>query len=77
MTERLVVGRLKAPYGLQGWMWMDSFTVNPDSVFQWIPWYLVRRADPANGLTAMQALELKPTAHKIRAKGYILSLIHI
>ncbi|MGB2318143.1 MAG: ribosome maturation factor RimM, partial [Litorivicinaceae bacterium] len=45
MSARMVVGRIRSPYGLNGWVWMDSFTDDPASVFEWTPWVLTRSAD--------------------------------
>ena len=29
MADRIVAGRVRSPYGVRGWVWMDSFTDNP------------------------------------------------
>lgn len=68
------MGRLKSPYGVQGWIWMDSFTVDPISVFDWKPWYLARQPDLAVGRTAVKDFEVKPQAYKLRTRGYIVQI---
>ena len=45
MADRIVAGRVRSPYGVRGWVWMDSFTDNPASIFEWEPWILTREAD--------------------------------
>ena len=53
MADRMVVGRIRSPYGIQGWVWMDSFTNDPASVFEWTPWVLKRAPDRVSGRPAI------------------------
>lgn len=36
----LVVGRIGSPYGVKGWLNMQSFTTPVDNLFTYSPWYL-------------------------------------
>ena len=70
MAERIVVGRIRSPYGIQGWVWMESFTEDPASVFEWTPWTLSRAADPVSGRAAIAGLKVELEAFKLHSKGY-------
>lgn len=70
MAERIVVGRIRSPYGIQGWIWMESFSEDPATVFEWTPWTLSRAADPVSGRAAVNALPIEPEAWKLHSKGY-------
>jgi len=74
MAERIVVGRIRSPYGIQGWIWMETFTENPASVFEWTPWTLTRAADPVSGRPAIAELSTEPEAWKLHSKGYAVRL---
>jgi 16S rRNA processing protein RimM len=43
VPQRLLVGRLGASYGVQGWMKLQSFTDDPDAIFDYRPWMLKLR----------------------------------
>ena len=38
--EIVVVGRIGSPYGVKGWSNVHSFTVPPDNLLSYEPWYL-------------------------------------
>lgn len=38
----LQVGRIKAPYGIKGWVWVFALTEPMSNVFGYRPWYLKR-----------------------------------
>ena len=40
MDNSVVVGRLGAVYGIKGWLKVNSFTDNPESIFEYTPWYI-------------------------------------
>lgn len=40
-SESLIVGKIGAPYGVKGWVKINSFTQNADSIFAYEPWCLV------------------------------------
>lgn len=40
-SENLIVGKIGAPYGVKGWVKINSFTQNADSIFDYAPWTLV------------------------------------
>ena len=75
MADRMVVGRIRSPYGVQGWVWVDSFTEDPATVFDWTPWVLTRPADPISGRHAVERIETTPEVWKLRDKGYVLRLV--
>lgn len=75
MADRVVVGKVRSPYGIRGWVWMDSFTDNPASVFEWLPWILTREADrPGRGI-AVERIETAPEIWRVRNKGYVVKLV--
>lgn len=37
-SERLVIGKIGAPYGVKGWVKINSFTQTKDSIFDYAPW---------------------------------------
>jgi len=37
-SDILVIGSIGAPYGVKGWVKINSFTQNKDSVFDYAPW---------------------------------------
>ena len=77
MADRMVVGRIRSPYGVQGWVWMDSFTEDPATVFEWTPWVLTRSADTVSGLPAGDRIETTPEVWKLRDKGYVVRLVGV
>ena len=74
MSDRVIVGRIKSPFGLQGWVWMDSFTQDPSSLFQWTPWTLIRKADLASGRLEVVGFQTEPETWKLRDKGIVVRL---
>ncbi|GAA4500093.1 ribosome maturation factor RimM [Pseudaeromonas paramecii] len=40
MSNPIVVGRLGAVYGIKGWLKVNSFTDNAESIFEYAPWLL-------------------------------------
>ena len=77
MADRMVVGRIRSPYGVQGWVWMDSFTEDPATVFEWTPWVLTRTADTVSGRPAVDWIETTPEVWKLRDKGYVVRLVGV
>ena len=75
MADRIVVGRVRSPYGIHGWVWMDSFTDNPVSVFEWVPWILTRGADRTGKRTAIERIDTAPETWKLLDKGYVVKLV--
>jgi 16S rRNA processing protein RimM len=72
MAEAIVVGRIRSPYGVKGWVWMDSFTDDPASVFEWTPWTLSRQADAVSGRVAIEGIEVVPSEWAARQKGWVV-----
>jgi 16S rRNA processing protein RimM len=40
VSESLIVGTIGAPYGVKGWVKINSFTQNADSIFDYTPWVI-------------------------------------
>ncbi|WP_024872182.1 ribosome maturation factor RimM [Tolumonas lignilytica] len=45
MDSSIVVGRLGAVYGIKGWLKVNSFTDNPESIFEYTPWMLKHKGE--------------------------------
>ena len=43
MDNPVVVGRLGAVYGIKGWLKVNSFTDNPESIFDYMPWLIQQK----------------------------------
>jgi len=39
----IVVGRLGAVYGIKGWLKVNSFTEEPESIFSYTPWFIQQK----------------------------------
>lgn len=39
-SEILIIGKIGAPYGVKGWVKINSFTQDKDSIFEYAPWTL-------------------------------------
>lgn len=39
-SDNVVIGRIGAVYGVKGWLKVQSFTENPEAIFEYSPWYL-------------------------------------
>ncbi|MFC4698857.1 ribosome maturation factor RimM [Glaciecola siphonariae] len=39
-SDTLIVGKIGAPYGVKGWVKINSFTQNAESIFDYEPWKL-------------------------------------
>lgn len=37
-SDKVVIGKIGAPYGVKGWVKIHSFTEQPDTVFSYQPW---------------------------------------
>lgn len=74
MGDRIVIGRIRSPYGIQGWTWVETFTEDPNTVFAWTPWILAREADRTSGRPALKDLVAVPLEWKRREKGYVVRL---
>jgi len=44
-SEQIVVGRLGAVYGVKGWLKVQSFTDDPESIFEYSPWLLSQKTE--------------------------------
>lgn len=75
MADWMVVGRIRSPYGVQGWAWMDSFTEDPATVFDWTPWVLTKPVELISSWPAVDRVETTPEVWKVRGKGYVVKLV--
>lgn len=39
-SDKVVVGKVGAPYGVKGWLRIHSFTEDPESIFTYQPWLI-------------------------------------
>ena len=63
--ERLLIGQLRAPFGLNGWLWVYSNTDPIQNIFEYLPWYV----DSKQGWLQVSVKRWKP-----QGKGLIVSL---
>ncbi len=65
-TANLVkVAELKKPYGIQGWLWVFSFTEDREAIFEMQPWVIN---------TAMGQKNLTVKNWRAQGKGYVVQL---
>ncbi len=43
--DLLVMGRIAAPYGVQGWLRITAFTETPENLLDYTPWYLGQQGE--------------------------------
>ncbi len=60
------MGRLGSTYGLKGYLRVQSFTEQPENLFDYSPWYIRRRGE--------EWREVQVEAWKPHADGYIVKL---
>ncbi len=68
MSEPVVVGQLGAVYGIKGWLKVNSFTDQPEGIFDYRPW-LIKDGSSWR--------EIQVTGWKRHGKGLICKLIDI
>ena len=39
-SDIVVVGKIGAPYGVKGWVKINSYTQTPEGIFEYLPWFL-------------------------------------
>ncbi|MCA2018446.1 ribosome maturation factor RimM [Vibrio tritonius] len=44
-NERIVVGKLGSTYGIRGWLKVFSYTDNPESIFDYSPWFIQHKGE--------------------------------
>jgi 16S rRNA processing protein RimM len=57
MNEMVVMGRIAVPYGVQGWVKIQTFTENLDSLLDYDNWYLGKSSDGKNDSWRLCELE--------------------
>ncbi|GHY80017.1 16S rRNA processing protein RimM [Vibrio cholerae] len=64
-NEKLVVGKLGSSYGIRGWLKVFSYTDNPESIFDYSPWYIDQKGE---------WVEYKVEGWKRHNKGWVVKL---
>ena len=59
------VGELKKPYGIQGWLWLFSYTEDREAIFAMQPWVIQ---------TALGQKTLTVKNWRAQGKGYVVQL---
>ncbi|MEW9798105.1 ribosome maturation factor RimM [Alteromonas sp. CYL-A6] len=44
-SDKVVVGKIGAPYGVKGWVKINSYTETPEGIFDYAPWILGDNAE--------------------------------
>jgi len=74
-SDTLVIGKIGAPYGVKGWVKINSYTDESTGIFDYTPWilsdsknYLVEQWRPnGNGLVAkLESVESRDDAERIK-----------
>ncbi|AUC87812.1 MULTISPECIES: ribosome maturation factor RimM [Alteromonas] len=39
-SDKVIVGKIGAPYGVKGWVKINSYTEKPEGIFDYTPWFL-------------------------------------
>ena len=60
------MGRLGSTYGIKGWLKIQSFTEQPENLFDYSPWFIRRRGE--------EWREVQVEAWKPHGDGYIVKL---
>ncbi len=40
LPQRIIIGRIGSPFGIHGWLKINSFTDPPENIFQYLPWQI-------------------------------------
>lgn len=65
MDNLIKIGELKKPYGIQGWLWLFSYTEDREAVFAMQPWVIK---------TALGQKTLTVKNWRLQGKGYVVQL---
>lgn len=65
MDNLIKIGELKKPYGIQGWLWLFSYTEDREAVFAMQPWVIK---------TALGQKTLTVKNWRPQGKGYVVQL---
>lgn len=63
--DRIQIGQLRSPYGLNGWLWVYSNTDPMTNLFDYLPWYIHTKA-------GWQTVDVK--RWKTQGKGLVVTL---
>jgi 16S rRNA processing protein RimM len=39
-SDKVVIGKIGAPYGVKGWVKINSYTETPEGIFDYSPWFI-------------------------------------
>lgn len=67
-TDYIVVGKLGAPYGVRGWVKLQSFTEQIDNLLDYDPWYIGLSSGPKRGWEIAAVTEAKTHGKGLVAK---------
>jgi len=65
----VVVGRIKAPYGIRGWLHVAAFTDPIDNIMNYRPWLLATTEQPGSDWRVAEIDEIRP--HK---QGFVVRM---
>ncbi|ELA09131.1 16S rRNA-processing protein RimM [Moraxella macacae 0408225] len=68
MDNLIKIGELKKPYGIQGWLWLFSYTEDREAIFAMQPWIIK---------TALGEKTLTVKNWRSQGKGYVVQLNEI
>jgi 16S rRNA processing protein RimM len=63
-----VLGRVLAPYGVNGWIKARAFTVSPDSLMAYRSWWLAENESDDGGWRELPVLETRKHADSVLAR---------
>lgn len=69
-TVYITVGKIGAPYGVRGWVKVQSFTELIENLLDYKPWYLCKQPTSRTG-SPQTWIESSPEEAKIHGKGII------
>ena len=65
--DMIVVGRLGSPYGVRGWLNLQSFTTPPENLMSYRPWFMQAK----NAKAWLPLVDTKCRPHK---KGFVVQI---
>lgn len=56
-SERIVVGQIGSPYGVQGWLKIQSYTEMTGNILSYAPWYIQNDSDDWRAIEVLSGRE--------------------
>lgn len=44
-SDKVVIGKIGAPYGIKGWVKINAYTDTPEGIFDYSPWFVGEQAE--------------------------------